>query len=320
MNRFTVVSGKDKKMESYNRITLFLTISALLILSFLPCTFAQNNNRGTRRGGTEEEARFGMSIDSGPARGGGGGGRGARRDPSRGERVRGFLRDDLTDEQIDRVLENYSRRDPTQAENLKEHRKELDKESFLKELQFNAFIEYATELREERERTERLEWLKKYVPEEAKDIEAAKDESFELFSKKLQTAYLKYREIIEAFPPHSEALIPVLVSDLQLRNELLDLGRRYIFTPITDTDAREKLETRITEIIGQRYDLEVRQKEIKLDQVKSEVETLKNLITSKENEIKSDKEEEVRSDAIQRDVDRILNPRGFRGGGGRGRP
>ena len=131
-------------MESKRGILTLLVVAAFVVLVYLPCATAQGNNdentrvregqRMSRPGGE----RSGFRPDERGERGGRGGarqGRGGRLRPDGRRR-----RPELTDEQIDSVLEELTKRDPNTAKELADMRKK-DPNEFRNELRKSAWPE-----------------------------------------------------------------------------------------------------------------------------------------------------------------------------------
>lgn len=142
-----------------SRAILVLAIATVVALSVLPCSGAQNGKNEPNI--WTEGKRMGPGPGPG-ARPGPGPGRGPEEGRGRGQGRGG--RFELTDEEIDRIMEGVKQRDPEKAEELAKIR-EKDPENFQEELRRHGREEFGKIIREriERWRQERqaefLEWL-----------------------------------------------------------------------------------------------------------------------------------------------------------------
>src|SRR4030042_5170929 len=183
-------------MESKRGIIVVLVVAAGVILTSMLCSLAQDNNdqEGRRRDGPRimerpGEERGGFRQEERGERGGRGGpgdrsGRGGPRPGRPGPDGRG--RPELTDEQIDSVLEELKQRDPNTAKELAELRK-TDPNEFRSELRRSAGPEIGRVIMRiwaNRQRAEFLEWLDNYVQKEAEELARLKENETDLYTQK----------------------------------------------------------------------------------------------------------------------------------------
>ncbi len=303
-------------MKLNNRITLYMFFLIILVMVIQPCLFAQGGGRGGRGGD-----RGDMMGGGGP--GGerdmmGGGGRGGDRDMrgGRGGPGRGgfpFQEEAVTDAQIDRIIKMYStRHSPQELKTLEDQRKSMNRDQFVMLLRNTAFWETAEVMREEREYRGILEWCEKFTPDEAKGIRETKDENFDLYKKRLDSLRNKYRSLYDR-PRTSDALMHVLVLDLQLNNKERDLAWQY-WNPATDAAKKESILTDLKEVVSNKYDNNVKRREIQYQEIQKEIERLQQMVVSQMNEVNTWKDPTVRENEIQRQINNYKEPRTNRRG------
>ncbi len=319
-----MVSGKVKKMDSYNRITLYMVVLIVLALVFLPCTIAQTGGRndmgnmGGDRGMMGGAGRGGVGGDRGMM--GGSSGRGGGIGDSRGGRGRGgpqINRDEqLTDQQIDRIIKSYSEKhSQEEVQQLQEQRKTMSRDRFMITLMSTASWETIEEIREDREYTPKLQTLEKFMTDEAKGIRELQDENYSLYKQRIDSLYNKYRPIWQKItnPGTPEELIRVIVQDFQLQNKERDLTRQYIFAQ--NQEQKKSLLPSLEDVINKRYDLIVTQKEIQYQQIQDELKKLQDRVELQLKDVERWKDEEFKRKEVERELNTITNPPSFRGGG-----
>jgi hypothetical protein len=140
---------------------------------------------------------------------------------------RGRVRLELTDEEINRIMESVKKRDAKQAKDLTKLQ-EKDPEKFMEELRRHAREEYGQIVREriekwrDRRRAEFEEWLGKSFPGEAEELAKLKETNADLYGKKYDLAWQKYNRVFEE-SRRSPELAEVLVEDLKLQKRTEEL-------------------------------------------------------------------------------------------------
>jgi len=154
-------------------------------------------------------------------------------------------------------------------------------------------------MRGERERmhdrhAECLEWLGKNYPEEAEKLTKLKDKKPELYRKHLRYMCEKYRKIMEAEEENPQ-LAEVLKEDLELKMKRGKLLR--MIKAETDENQKEKLVKELKEVVSNRFDLIIKRKQMRYEQMSEDLERLKKEVAKKSAEIekwKENKEEKVK--------------------------
>ena len=176
-------------------------MAAIVAVAAMPCSADRN----------DKDSMWTEGEDRGP---GPGPERGSRRGPGR-------RRIELTDEEIDRIMDGLKQRSPEKAKELAELRKK-DPDKFREELVRHAreeFFKVAGERMQkwQAERRARfLEWLAEKVPEEAKELAKLKERSPDLYGKKYELVWRKYGRIYNESRRNPE-LEKVLLEDLRLQ-------------------------------------------------------------------------------------------------------
>lgn len=272
-------------METSRVIILILAITALLAVSDKPCCASRN-----------DEQNIFTDEDRGP-----GPERGPRRGPGRG-------RFDLTDEEIDSILKGLKERSPEKAQELEEMR-EKNPEKFQHELRRHAREEFGKVIKEriERWRQQRqadfLEWLGENVPEEAEELAKLKETSPDLYGEKYELISKKYGRIYEE-SRRSPELAEVLIEDIRLQKR-----RDHLLGKIHAAKSRrekEKLTSELQEVVGRRYDLIVRRKQIAYERLLKWLEELQNRINESRAEIIKAQDEKVKAENIKKRTQELL--------------
>ena len=237
---------------------------------------------------------------------------------------------ELTDEKIEHIMAWLAESDPEKAKELAQLREE-DPEKFKVELKkakqekYGKYDEKHWEgqklhsekdmpiagaggpgggrgevMRRERERmhdrhAECLEWLGKNYPEEVKKLTELKDKKPELYRKQLRYRCEKYRKIIEAEEENPQ-LAEVLKQDLELKMKRGKLLR--MIKAETDENQKEKLVKELTEVIGDRFDLIVKRKQIRYELLSKRLEELKEELKRSEAGIEKWKAAKFREEEL----------------------
>jgi len=263
---------------NYAIILLILTLAAVLTVSSLPC-WAQ-------RTGEEKKEEKKEDIWEGP------------RPPRRFE---------LTDEEVERIMKKLRETDPGKAKELEKLRKE-DPEEFQSELRQHGREEFGKIIRErinkwrEKIREEFIEWLGKNYRRDAAELAKLKGKP-ELYWKKYELLKKKYWRIFEAEKRNPE-LADVLKEDLRLRERRDELLRKI--KTEKDEKKRKELIAKLQQVVGDRYDLIIRQKQIAYERLLKRLEELKRKIRESRDKIAEFRQEKVRKENIKKQTEDLL--------------
>jgi hypothetical protein len=275
-------------MESNRVIILFLVLTAFLAVGIQPCAGNQNDEQNIFE---EDDRGPRPGPDRGPRRGG----------PGRG-------RFELTDQEIDRILKDLKERSPEKAKELTELRKK-EPDKFREELWRHAREEFGKVARErwekwlQRRREAFLEWLGENMPEEAKELAGLKERSPDHYGEKYELVWRKYGRIYEENRRNPE-LAKILLEDMKLQKRRDDLIARI---KTTRSDRRQKrLQTELEEVIGLRYDLIVRRKQMAYEWLLKRLGELQNRINERRAEILKAQDAEVKKENIKNRTKELL--------------
>jgi len=278
-------------MELKRGILTVLLVTAVFIFASLPCTFAQGSNDQNDPRSRQDQRmprpgqRPGPGSDDRDGRRGPGGDRQGR-GPRPGWPDDRWRRPELSDEQIDSILEELKKRDPNAAKELAELRKK-DPNEFRSELRRTAGQEIGRVIIEnwrKIQREEFLEWLEKYVPKEAEELAQLKDKEPSLYEQKYELTWRIYDRIYERTRRNPE-LAKVLVADLQLRERQRELQNKY--RSAEDEKEKNEIEAQLQVVVSDRYDLLVRQKQLEYEQLLRRLEALQNEVKASMKEIET---------------------------------
>lgn len=268
-------------METSRRIILVLAMAAMLTVAALPCHAAQKDEKDEKNIWTEDESP------------------GPRRGPGRFE---------LTEEEIGRIMEGLKKRDPEKAKELAKLR-EKEPEKFNAELRRHAREEFGKVIREriekwrEQRRTEFLEWLQKMVPEEAEELAKLKKKNPDLYAKKYELLTNKYDRLFNESRRHS-GLADIIKEDLELKKRREEL--RAKIKAAKNEKERKKLRAELEEVVGNRYDLLVRRKQIAYERLLKRLEELKNRIMESRAEIGRLRDDKVKAENVKKRIQDLI--------------
>jgi hypothetical protein len=259
------------------RIILALAIAVIVAGAALPCS-------------AEEKSKEEQSIWTDDGQRGPGPGRG----PGRG-------RVELTDEEINRIMESVKQRDEKEAKELEKLR-EKDPEKFMDELRRHAREEFGKVVGEriekwrEQRRNDFLEWLQKALPRDAEELAKLKERNPDLYAKKYDLAWRNYGRIFEE-SRRSPELADVLVEDLKLKKREEELVSRIKATK--NEKEKERLDTELEQVTGDRYDLILRRKQIAYERLLKWLDDLQNRIKESRAEIEKAQDPKVKVENVK---------------------
>ena len=277
-------------METSRAIILILAMATVLAVSTLPSAGNQK----------DEQSMWTEGQDRGP-----GPGPGPERGPRRGPGRRRF---DLTDEEVDRIIEDLKERSPEKAKEL-ENLRDKDPERFNAELRRHAREEFGKVVREridkwrQQRQADFLEWLQKNLPDEAEELAKLKERSPNLYGEKYELISKKYGRIYEE-SRRSPELAEVLIEDLRLQKR-----RDQLLGKINVTKSqreKKKLTEELEEVVGDRYDLIVRRKQIAYERLLKWLEELQNRIKESRAEIRKAQDAKVKEENIKKRTQELL--------------
>jgi hypothetical protein len=221
----------------------------------------------------------------------------------------------LSDEEVDRVLEELKKRDPKQAKELTRLR-EKDPEKFRAELRDQAREEYGRAVREkiekwrEQRRVEFLDWIGKNVPKELEELTKLEKKDADLYSKKYELLRRKYDHIFNE-SRRSPELAEVLLEDLQLQKKRDEIIKKIKSSK--NDEQRQKLTAQLEEIVALRYDLIVRRKQITYERLLKWLDELQERIKKSRAEIVDAQKKEIKERNVKERTRQLLEERkGFR--------
>jgi hypothetical protein len=201
------------------------------------------------------------------------------RPPRRGPRF------ELTDEETERIMKSLAESNPEKAKELAILR-EKDPEKFQSELrqygreEFGKIVRERIDKRREQRREEFLDWLEKNFRREAEDLKRQQDP--DLYLKKYEIIRQKFWRIFEAERRNPE-LGEVLKEKLRLgyrQDRLIREIRR-----VQDEKKKRELINKLREVVGSRFDLIVREKQIAYKWLRERLEELKKRVEESQAEI-----------------------------------
>jgi len=188
-----------------------------------------------------------------------------------------WRRPELTDEQIDRVLEGLKQRDPNTAKELADLRKK-DPNEFRTELRRSAGPEIGRVIIDswrERRREEFLDWLEKNVLKEAEALAQLKDNDPNLYAQKYELTWRKYGRTYDRSRGNPE-LAQVLVADLQLSEREDELLKKI--KAAKAEEEKSEIMAQLEEVVSDKYDLIVRRKQIEYEELLRRLQELQNRV------------------------------------------
>jgi len=215
---------------------------------------------------------------------------------------------ELTGEDVDRILESLKKSDREKAKELVKLR-EKDPEEFRDELRRHGGDEYNKIIQEhianwrQQRRAEFIDWLQKNYRRDARELATLKSRDPDLYDKKLNSLRRKLDPIREAERRNPE-LAEVLKEDLQLKERRDELIVK-IRAAKTEED-KKALVAQLEKVLGDRYDLILRRKQIEYERLLRWLEGLQNRIKKSRAEIAQAKKKEAKAENVKKRTSQLL--------------
>lgn len=224
----------------------------------------------------------------------------------RGPRGRGGP---LSDEVIDRVLEEIKKKKPEKAKELAELRKK-DPAKFGEELRehgrehFGKIAREAWEARRKEGQEEFLNWLKEEYPEEARSLDTIRASGdAEVYEKKFEIAERKYGHIHRSWRWNPE-MGKILKEDLalkELRDEIVERIKGE------DKDSKKaELRTNLKRVVARRFDLIVRRKQLAYEELQKRLEELQKLIRESRDDLIKAQDKDYKDENVDKRMKDLL--------------
>jgi len=141
-----------------------------------------------------------------------------------------------------------------------------------------------------RRHEEYIEWLKADFPEEAQKLVRLREKDPETYAKRIMASMRKYVEIMDAQKKNPE-LAEVLKEELELKQ-----NRDKLLTNIDTSKGkqRKKLEQQLEELVNLRFDLIVRKKQLRYEDLRRKLEQLQKQVKQREAEVEKLKNKKAR--------------------------
>ncbi len=285
-----------------SRAFLLLLVIAIVTLSTLPCSAQQKPLKDEPNIWIEQGPRK-LRTPGSPREP-----RGPRHGP--GRQGRKF---ELTDEEIDQILKSLNEIDPAKAEELQKLRKE-DLERFQFEIrrhggeQFGRIVRQRIERWRNQRRDEFLQWLEKNYNKEAKELSGLKEKDAKLYWGKSELINRKYWPIFEEEKKNPE-LAEVLKEDLELKKRRDGLLRKIKST--NNDKERKDLTEQLEEVVGRRFDLIIRRKQIEYERLLKRIEQLQKELEQSKAEIDEWRDEKTKKENVTNRVNELTGAGSF---------
>jgi hypothetical protein len=274
-------------MEKRRGIILALAIIAAILGTVPPCPAGQNRKNGNDNGQgifDEDELRDDRS------------GRGRGRRP------------ELSDEEINRILDDFKKRNPEKAKELADLRKK-NPEKFREELRRHA-SEELDKLFEERMRKWRqqrqaafLEWLEKNVPDETRELTRLKNADPNVYNKKYDLVRRRYFRIFDESRRNPE-WADVLLEDVKLQKRQDELVAKIKST--RHKAQEERFTAELEEVVGLRYDVILRRRQMAYEWLLKRIEDLRSRLRESRNDIIKYQDPKTKEENVKQRVKDLL--------------
>jgi hypothetical protein len=234
---------------------------------------------------------------------------------------------ELTEEKIERIMERLKEAEPEKAEELQKLQEE-DPNQFKVELRKTMRERFGKRFRKHgkerlgkhhgggrggpgepmvgrmhRKHAELIEWLEKNYPEAAERMRDLHGDKTELFEKRMGLGLKRYAKIMEAEKDNPE-LAAVLKEDLELKQQRDKLLRRV--RKAQDEEKKQELVAELQEVVGARFDLIVKRKEMEYEELRKRLARLRRQIQKSEENVEKWKDADYKADNVKARVGELV--------------
>lgn len=148
-----------------------------------------------------------------------------------------------------------------------------------------------------------IEWLEKNYPQEAKKLARLRKDKPKLFDREIRLLLEKYSNIFRVSKRNPQ-LAKSLKEDLKLKIQRFKLLRKMrAATP----DEKEKLAAELKEVVSQRYDLIVKRKQIRYEELLKKLRNLKQEIENSNAKLANWKDTKFKEQNVNARVKELVN-------------
>ena len=250
--------GRDNSMNLRRAISLFAGMAVIAVVSAWPC-YAERGERKKDDIWTEAE-------------------------PDKpGER-----RLELTNEEVNRIMESLRKSDPAKAQELEELRNK-DPQKFQAELrkhggdEFGKIVGERIEGWRRRRQEEFVNWLSKNFRKEAEELNKVKEKDPDEYDKRFDAAWNQFSGIYETDRRNPE-LGKILKEDFELkkkRHEIIDKLKTA-----NDANKTKALVEQLERVVADRYDLIAKRKQIIYEQLLKRLKDLERQVEKSKDDVR----------------------------------
>jgi hypothetical protein len=278
-------------MEKRRGIILALAIAAAILIAALPCPAGENDNN-------DEEGIWNKS-DQGRERSGRGRGRG---------------RPELSDEEINRIFEDFKKRNPKKAKELADLRKK-DPDKFREELRRHADEEFGRLMEERMQKWRQarqaafLKWLEINAPDETRELARLKNADPDFYNKKYELVRRRYSRIFDESRRNPD-LAKILLEDVKLQKRQDELVAKIQTT--RNKEVEKSLTAELEDVVGLRYDVILRRRQMAYAWLLKRIEDLRSQLRESRNDIIKYQDPKTKEENVkQRIKDLLEEKKGF---------
>lgn len=148
-----------------------------------------------------------------------------------------------------------------------------------------------------------MEWLKENDPEEAEKLAKLREKNPQLHSKRMGLGYRKHRPMMEAARENPE-LAEIMKEDHELRRERDRLVRKI---KAAKEDEKKELVAELEKVIGSRFDLITRRKQIRYEMLQKKLARLQEQITKSEAEVEKWKAPGFKEENTKKRLEKLVS-------------
>ncbi len=208
---------------------------------------------------------------------------------------------DLSDDIINRMMKGIQQRDPAKAKQLSDLRQK-NPEQFKAQLreqgqpELDQILRERQDARRQERNTKFIEWLKANYPNEEQTLAALKGKDPQLYLSAFDRLLKQYGYIFEADSSNPE-MGKVLKEDRALKKREDELS---VQIRAEKSDAKKQaLGAELQDVIGKRYDLTVRRKEIAFEQLLKKLDELQKQVRESKDEIGKWRDPKIKQENVK---------------------
>lgn len=155
-----------------------------------------------------------------------------------------------------------------------------------------------------RKSDELLEWLEQNYPEKGKELAQLREKDPELFRERMKVSLKKYSRIMEKSKKNPQ-LAEIFKKQMELKGQRNELRKKI--QAATDEQEKRELTGQLEQVLGKRFDLLVKKKQIEYEQLLKKLEAMKQKVEKSKTKVETWNKPEFKTARIKEQLEKLIS-------------